>query len=141
TYEKPTSPGIVPVTHVPEQLQSHENIVIAVTVPIIVLLITAFAIVGFIFWHKMHPKGEIKKVLVHNDMNDPSTTASAAASSDGRVTLSKLKAHFSKSKPTRNGKENESSSNISNPVYENFGKPVMDDFRIEQPGTSPDMEV
>ena len=80
----------------------------------------------------MKPKGEIKKVLVQNDMNDPNAPP-PVPSTDGRVTLSKLKAHFSRSKGSEKEPEMEG---VSNPVYmedRNRSAIMEGESSIEQP--------
>lgn len=119
-----------------EVLESGNTIVIAVTVTIIVILIAIIALGGYILYRKTRkPSGEIKKVLVHNDMNDPNPLP-VPTGADGRVTLSKLKAHFSKSKlnDDESGAAELPTGGVTNPVYqENKNKGVIMEEEIEQP--------
>ena len=126
----------------PEVLESSNSIIIAVTVSIIVILIAIIALFGYILYRRSRPHGEIKKVLVHNDMNDPNPSVSQPAA-DGRVTLSKLKAHFSKSKLNDNDEtvdetvNRPSTAGVTNPVYlddRNKGI-IMEEAAIQQPNS------
>jgi hypothetical protein len=126
----------------PEVLEGSNSIVIAVTVSIIVILVAIIAIGVYILYRRSRPHGEIKKVLVHNDMNDPNPSASQPAA-DGRVTLSKLKAHFSKSKLNDNEDNGDEPANmppaagVTNPVYlddRNKGI-IMEEAAIQQPNS------
>lgn len=120
----------------PEVLQGSNTIIIAVTVSIIVILLAIIALGVYILYRRTRPSGEIKKVLVHNDMNDPNPSTSTPAA-DGRVTLSKLKAHFSKSKlnDSESGPEEQQVGGVTNPVYQddrNRGI-IMEEAAIQQP--------
>lgn len=121
-----------------EIVESGNAIIIAVTVSIIVILIAIIAIGAYILYRKLRqPSGDIKKVLVHNDMNDPNPTP-APTGADGRVTLSKLKAHFSKSKLEEGenaGSAEHPVGGVTNPVYQedkNRGV-IMEEESTEQP--------
>lgn len=112
------------------------GVVIAVTVSIMVLLLAVIAVGAYVLWRKTRPRTEIKKVLVQNDMNDPNPP-SQPSGADGRVTLSKLKAHFSKSKLNNegDGSANSEVTGVTNPVYiddRNKGI-IMEETSIEQP--------
>lgn len=115
-------------------MEANYTAVIAVTVTIIVILIAVIVVGGLVLYRRTRPAGEIKKVLVNNDMNEPNPPAGTNAA-DGRVTLSKLKAHFSKPKLS-NGTDTELPvAGINNPVYDdpNSKSVVMEEDRIEQP--------
>ena len=107
---------------------------IGVTLTIIVILIMVIIVGGLVIYRRTRPKGDIKKVLVNNDMNDP-TQPPGAATSDGRVTLSKLKAHFSKSKLSNGSDPELPVSGINNPVYDdpNNRNIIMEEDRTHQP--------
>ena len=118
-------------------LEENYTAVIAVTVTIILILIAVIFVGALVLYRRTRPKGEIKKVLVNNDMNEPNSSA-GQNSADGRVTLSKLKAHFSKSKLS-NGTESEvPREGIHNPVYDDPSarSVVMEEHYIEQPPES-----
>lgn len=125
------------VRYVKEVGQSGMGLVIGITVSIIVLLIAIISIGAYILWRRSRPQKEIKKVLVQNDMNDPNPT-NQTAGADGRVTLSKLKAHFSKSKLNTDseGSDNNEVTGVTNPVYmedRNKGIIMEETTSIEQP--------
>lgn len=139
-----TTPSIEPdsmekIKMVPDILQGRNTIILIVTVSIIAILVAIIALGAYILYRRSQPNGEIKKVLVHNDMNDPTATVAQPAA-DGRVTLSKLKAHFSK--PKLNVTENDPKEDVgrvtggvTNPVYQddrNRGV-IMEEASIEQP--------
>ncbi|XP_052791481.1 deleted in malignant brain tumors 1 protein-like isoform X3 [Mya arenaria] len=122
-----------------EVAQGGSGVIIAVTVSIIVVLVAVIAVGVYVLWRRSRPHGEIKKVLVHNDENDPNS-APPQTGADGRVTLSKLKAHFSKSKLNNEGDEPDSkqgaaAGGVTNPVYmEDRDKGIiMEETNIEQP--------
>ncbi|XP_052276945.1 deleted in malignant brain tumors 1 protein-like isoform X3 [Dreissena polymorpha] len=121
-----------------EAEQSGSGVIIGVTVTIIAVLIAVIVVGGVIIYRRTRPKGEIKKVLVHNDANDPNPVVNQSGA-DGRVTLSKLKAHFSKSKLNSEIEDSGASANtsagVANPVYvddRNQGI-IMEEASIEQP--------
>ena len=118
----------------PEVLEANYTAVIAVTITIIVILIAVIIVGGLVLYRRTRPKGEIKKTLVNNDMNDP-TQPPGATSSDGRVTLSKLKAHFSKPKLSDGSDPELPVSGINNPVYDdpNNKNIIMEEDRTHQP--------
>ena len=118
----------------PEVLEANYTAIIAVTVTIIVILIAVIIVGGLVLYRRTRPKGEIKKALVTNDMNDP-TQPPGATSADGRVTLSKLKAHFSKSKLSNGSDPELPVAGINNPVYEdpNNKNIIMEEARTQQP--------
>lgn len=124
---------------VPEILQGSNTIIIAVTVSIIAILVAVIALGIYVLYRRSRPSGEIKKVLVHNDMNDPNPSTSQPAA-DGRVTLSKLKAHFSKSKlnDTESEPVEQPGLGVTNPVYQddrNRGV-IMEEAAIQQPNAN-----
>ncbi|XP_052252364.1 uncharacterized protein LOC127859022 [Dreissena polymorpha] len=121
-----------------EAEQSGSGVIIGVTVTIIAVLIAVIVVGGVIIYRRTRPKGEIKKVLVHNDANDPDPVINQSGA-DGRVTLSKLKAHFSKSKLNSeiedSGASAVTSAGVANPVYvgdRNQGI-IMEEASIERP--------
>jgi len=125
------------VRYVKEEEASGMGLLIGVTVSIIVLLAAVIAVGAYILWRRARPQKEIKKVLVHNDMNDPNPPAQPSGA-DGRVTLSKLKAHFSKSKLNNDtdGSANSDVTGVTNPVYmddRNKGIIMEETTSIEQP--------
>lgn len=89
------------------------SVVIAVTVPIILLLFSILVILGSCYWyHRLKQDDGMKSVLVESEMTDTNETASTSASeSTARVTLSKLRATFSKSKENKG---------LGNPNYNGF---------------------
>lgn len=99
--------------------QTGTGVIIAVTVSIIVVLVAVIAVGGYVIVRRSQPHGDIKKVLVNNDENDPNSVQTTSGA-DGRVTLSKLSAHFSKSK-LNDGEEpsfqSTDVSGVTNPVY------------------------
>lgn len=124
---------------VTEILQGSNTIIIAVTVSIIAILVAVIALGVYVLYRRSRPSGEIKKVLVHNDMNDPNPSTSQPAA-DGRVTLSKLKAHFSKSKLNESESESveQPGLGVTNPVYQddrNRGV-IMEEAAIQQPNAN-----
>jgi len=108
------------------------SVAVAVTVPIIILLLIILAVTAFFLYRYMQPKGEIKKVLVDNETMEPGSQASASSSSEGRVTFSKLKAHFSIPKSSlQNGSETKSKG-IGNPNYENMTSDMKNEGTITE---------
>ena len=118
-------------------LQKQENLAVAITVPIIVILISIIIVIGVCYWRQRDVSDNMKATLVDNEIHDPSVmpsastgTMSSSSDSGGRVTLSKLKATFSKaigagsdSKP----------KGLSNPNYENMRNDGgRDEIRIER---------
>lgn len=127
------------VRYVKEEESSGMGLLIGVTVSIIVLLVAVIAVGAYIWWRRSRPQKEIKKVLVQNDMNDPNPPTQPPGA-DGRVTLSKLKAHFSKSKLNNDadGSANSEVTGVTNPVYmddRNKGIIMEETTSIEQPHT------
>lgn len=122
-----------------ERLISDENVAVAVTVPIIIILLCTLLGVSIFFWWRKQPKGEIKKVLVENDMNDPMPSTTAASSSEGRVTFSKLRAHFSKAKSAlQNGQQDTKPKGLGNPNYDQMKNdtPTTENINFDSPGES-----
>ncbi|XP_033749618.1 deleted in malignant brain tumors 1 protein-like isoform X1 [Pecten maximus] len=124
-------------------LSSDENLALAITIPVIVLLLLFVAGLGFFFYRQVQPRGEIKKVLVDNETMEPGSQAaassSASASGEGQVTFSKLKARFTKAKPSiQNGSKEASATPVkgmSNPNYDNMPDYAnMGDISIEHQG-------
>ena len=118
-----------------QNLEENYTAVIAITATIIAILIAVIVVGALVLYRRSRPKGEIKKVLVNNDMNEPNSSAGQSAA-DGRVTLSKLKAHFSKSKLSNGTDPEVPVEGIHNPIYDNPGAAksvVMEEHYIEQP--------
>lgn len=91
------------------------SVVIAVTVPIILLLFSILVILGGCYWYQRLKQDDgMKSVLVESEMTDTNETtlsSTSASESTARVTLSKLRATFSKSKENKG---------LGNPNYNGF---------------------
>lgn len=89
--------------------------VIAVTVPIILLLFSILVILGGCYWYQRLKQDDgMKSVLVESEITDTNETtlsSTSASESTARVTLSKLRATFSKSKENKG---------LGNPNYNGF---------------------
>lgn len=76
--------------------------------------------VGLYFWRQRTASPD-KKVLVENDMNDPNPTTTVHTEGGVGVTLTKLRAHFSKARTSfQNGSKDTKSPTMSlgNPNYD-----------------------
>ena len=90
------------------------SVVIAVTVPIIILLVTILVVLGGCYWYQRLKQDDgMKTVLVESEISDGNEAAASTSASDStaRVTLSKLKATFSKNKGDKG---------LGNPNYNGF---------------------
>lgn len=90
------------------------SVVIAVTVPIIILLVTILVVLGGCYWYQRLKQDDgMKTVLVESEISDGNEAAASTSGSDStaRVTLSKLKATFSKNKGDKG---------LGNPNYNGF---------------------
>lgn len=121
-------------------LSSDENLALAVTIPVIVLLLLFVGCLAVFFYKQIQPRGgEIKKVLVDNESMEPGSQAAASSSApgEGHVTFSKFKARFTKAKPSLQNGSKESSTpsadkGVSNPNYDNMPDYAnMGDITIE----------
>lgn len=140
-YSEPREKGRPDGSKLVAEASSEKTIIIAVTVTIIAILLAIIAVGGFILYRRSRSQSEIKKVLVQNDMNDPNPGV-AKTEPDGRVTLSKLKAHFSKSKLEEDDSTNDvppsNVDGVTNPVYmdDRNRDIIMEESSIEQPDSN-----
>lgn len=104
-------------------LQKEENLAVAITIPIIVILIVIIIVIGVCYWRQRDAGDSMKTTLVDNEIHDPSVVQSGSATGQttsdvgGRVTLSRLKATFSKAIGTGSDSK---PKGLSNPNYENM---------------------
>ncbi|XP_052098351.1 deleted in malignant brain tumors 1 protein-like [Mytilus californianus] len=101
------------------ELTGGQGVVLAATIPIILILMALIVGVGLYFWRQRTASPD-KKVLVENDMNDPNPGTVHTEGGVG-VTLTKLRAHFSKARTSlQNGNKDTKSPTMSlgNPNYD-----------------------
>ena len=104
-------------------LTGGEGVVLAATIPIILVLMALIVGIGIYFWRQKTSSPD-KKILVENDMNDPNPPT-VQSEGGARVTLTKLRAHFSKAKSSlQNGSKDTKSPTMSlgNPNYDQMAE-------------------
>jgi hypothetical protein len=134
---------------VPRSLSGAGGVIAAaVTVPILVIIVTVIVAAAFFIYRGRRSKTDLSKVLVQNEVNDPSESSSssappplAAQSAEGSVTFSKLKARFAKGKGSSRA-NGDVGDGICNPVYDGVrdnGAVMVDNaIQIEPPAPARD---
>lgn len=112
-------------------LTGGESVVLAATIPIILVLMALIFGIGIYFWRQKTSSPD-KKILVENDMNDPNPPT-VQSEGGARVTLTKLRAHFSKAKSSlQNGSKDTKSPTMSlgNPNYDQMAEQQAEEKSI-----------